>query len=61
MNKKCPKCGGFVQEGFKEVLARKQSGSPVYIRLYVVRCPKCGFKEIENYDEKINLLGLLKA
>jgi len=55
---RCPKCGFPLSRGFKEAYARKQDGSVITILLWVDKCENCGYIHKEDYDDKIERLGL---
>ena len=60
VSNKCPKCNWRLHCKYREVLARKQNGDPVLIRLVKVYCvnKNCVYADMESYDDKIRLLKL---
>lgn len=53
----CPECGKFLSRCSSHRLARKADGSKIHIIITGLRC-SCGYKRLENYADKVALLGL---
>jgi len=57
--KQCPKCGKFLPMGtLINKLARKEDGSPIYIKLYGEACAVCDYRHLEDYYKHIAQAGL---
>jgi len=57
--KHCPECGGFSQQGLKDVYAKNHEGKTVIVSLYAESCSKCGWRKLEKYEDKLSSMNLL--